>query len=122
MKKLTLTLVFILTTFFASAQLNNKAEVMRKDSSGDFVNKIYKSIRAEAVHKWGDNNKMIVYEINKQVDDWYAMFIGDIEKYVKKDKKRFFKYCIKWRGETKGSTNWSMVKYEIDNDEKNSDY
>ena len=85
-----------------------------KESLADY----YEGIKCIAVSEWGNDNAMIIYTINKEVDAFFEM-LGLKEK-VSDD---FFEDCYtKWRNDDCNTTTWSMLLYEIKKQIKNSDY
>jgi len=115
MKKIILTVAILMGTMVAMSQLNTNAQYMKeKESLSDY----YEGIKCAAVEQWGNDNSMIIYTINQEVNAFFEM-LGLKEK-VSGD---FFSDAYyKWRNEDCGFTSWSMVLYEIKEQIKNSEY
>ncbi len=110
MKKLK-TLVVVLGFFTTSifAQLNVEATILR-DSKSENISKIYLDIKDNAQIKWGDDSKMVFYNINKQSTAFF-----DFHEF-KRSYKTISENCeLKWsklKGEA-ATTNYVMTVYCI---------
>lgn len=121
MKKLISMLAIMLVSVSVFSQLNPSAELLRSTNS-----KEYNTIKAYAVDKWGSDNQMVVYTINKQTD---AMFkVLDIIQDVREGsalEQCALDAAVKWSVTNSDSSigiQWDMVEYEIEKWLKNSDY
>jgi hypothetical protein len=121
MKKFILLFIALVFAMSVNAQLNMKAQVFK-----DKFPRFYAPIRKGAVAKWKDDNSMIIYTINKECEALSTIMTKEPYKSYLNAKddttKQVFmvETCKKWT--ENGSTSWSMVKYQIDKQEKNSDY
>jgi|TARA_B110000908_G_scaffold108268_1_gene127188 hypothetical protein len=85
--------------------------------------KEYNLIKFIAVDTWGDNHRMVIYTINKQVKA-YISIMTDLVGRKDFDKDTLVNSMIKWRKKV-GSTfyyDWSMIVYDYKKQMKNKDY
>ena len=124
--------IFLIAISYLNAQgLNSNAEFIKNSYSNEYET----IIKKHAVEKWESNHKMIVYEINKQSDALFQI----VKSFDSTNSEIMIKALEKWSFEgfeTKNYSiikkmqtlsfgvlvrlhcNWSMVKYEYDNQVK----
>ena len=111
MKKVILTWILGIGIVFSSfGQLESKAKSL-KEGAPD----VYAEIRARGVEKWGDDHKMVTYEINGQADAIFELTLLTEGKDSNSIEVRtMVKAMSKWKDEINGEENydWKMVLYE----------
>jgi 3'-phosphoadenosine 5'-phosphosulfate sulfotransferase (PAPS reductase)/FAD synthetase len=111
-KTITTILMLISIITLSQAQLNTDAELIKSKAP-----KIYDGIKCKAVNKWGNDNSMIVYSINKQ-----STAALDLAELTGVDDSVFTDAYIKWEDKSCSTYDYSMVMYTIKKHIKNSDY
>lgn len=131
MKRLILSLIFVLSSVNGFTQLNSSAEFFKENLPG-----AYEAIKDRATDKWETDYEMILYEINNQAEAFYKvreLFLGeDLEQGIlfsamKKwtdDEDKFVKYANMTEEEVAEVDvfslwfDWTMVIYEYENQVK----
>ena len=99
-------------------QLSGRSERYKKE-----MPKVYNSIKSFAIHQWGDDHTMVVFEINHQIDSFAKVshFMLTEAKGNEVYKKIFHKAIRKWSNGNVNSEllenntiNWRMVEREIE--------
>ncbi len=121
-----LSLLFLINTFNAQ-ELNSNANHIRNNYSTDYE----ATLRKHALEKWGDDYRMVVYEINQQADALVEL----VKEFKSENTNIAFRAIQKWSVEGYKNSNteqfqemevfglkqlikmhcdWRMVKYEYD--------
>ena len=88
-------------------QLSEYAQVAKDNNSP-----IYDQAKDRAVEKWEDNHRMVVYEINKQIEAMVEAI--SLKRSTEFDEDIMLGAMHKWHETINGKDNynWSMVIYE----------
>lgn len=131
MKRIILSLIFVLSSVNGFAQLNSSAEFFKENLPG-----AYEAIKDRATDKWKTDYEMVLYEINNQAEAFYEvreLFSGeDLDQGIlfsamKKwtdDEDKFVKYFNMTEEEVSIVDvfslwfDWTMVIYEYENQVK----
>ena len=115
MKKLTIITVLIMFSMTLFSQLNDNARNLKEN-----VPNFYVPIKTFAVDKWGNDNSMIVFTINRQSDAWFEL--KTLIDKVSNEQVEIF--LLRWSKNIDNyyCTDWTMIVFEIKRHLKNSDY
>jgi len=131
MRKIILVLALLCSYFFVNAQLNGNASYIKEK----FPTEYEKTLKKYALKEWNDDYSMVVYEINNQADalvqlvnnfesDNTQIVFNAIQEWSRDGYKNYnieeFKKFETFSVENllKLHCDWSMVKYEYDNQVK----
>lgn len=106
MKKAITFLLLLLISFTAIGQeLNKEAQALKNMKDGE----LYTEIKHRAQQEWGSNQRMVVYEVNKQCK---ALF--EVYDYIEKYEKDSPEYDLLVNAFAEWPKDYNMILYEFE--------